>query len=81
MQVIDIHGHLVIPKSEELLAGSNVKGDYPRNQILGPDRLARMVLDNALTPAQSTVRHRREDADTARLERETMLGRPGQYDT
>jgi aminocarboxymuconate-semialdehyde decarboxylase len=42
VKVIDIHGHLVIPKSEELLVGTNIKGDYPRNQILGPDRLARM---------------------------------------
>src|SRR4051812_7375778 len=42
MKVIDIHGHLVVPQSEALLAGSNVKGDYPRNQIMGPDRLARM---------------------------------------
>src|SRR6266446_4984437 len=42
VKVIDIHAHLVVPKSEALLAGSNVKGDYPRNQILGPDRIARM---------------------------------------
>ena len=42
VKVIDIHGHLVVPQSEALLAGSNVKGDYPRNQIMGPDRLARM---------------------------------------
>ena len=42
VKVIDIHGHLVIPKSGELLAGSNVKGDYPMAQIMGPDRLARM---------------------------------------
>jgi aminocarboxymuconate-semialdehyde decarboxylase len=42
VKVVDIHGHLVIPKSNELLAGSNVKGDYPMNQIMGPDRIARM---------------------------------------
>src|SRR4051812_33900062 len=42
VKVIDIHAHLVVPKSEALLAGSNVKGDYPRAQILGPDRIARM---------------------------------------
>jgi aminocarboxymuconate-semialdehyde decarboxylase len=42
VKVIDIHGHLVVPKSQELLAGSPIKGDYPRNQIMGPDRLARM---------------------------------------
>jgi aminocarboxymuconate-semialdehyde decarboxylase len=42
VKVIDIHAHLVIPKSGELLAGSNVKGDYPRAQILGPDRIAAM---------------------------------------
>src|SRR5262249_38759575 len=34
IKVIDIHGHLVIPKSGELLAGSNVKGDYPMAQIM-----------------------------------------------
>ena len=42
VKVIDIHGHLVVPKSGELLTGTNVKGDFPRNQILGPDRIARM---------------------------------------
>jgi aminocarboxymuconate-semialdehyde decarboxylase len=42
VKVIDIHGHLVIPKSEGLLTGSTVKGDYPKNQIMGPDRTARM---------------------------------------
>jgi aminocarboxymuconate-semialdehyde decarboxylase len=42
VKVIDIHAHLVVPKSGELLAGTGVKGDYPRNQILGPDRIARM---------------------------------------
>ncbi len=42
VKVIDIHGHLVIPKSGELLAGSNVRGDYPMAQIMGPDRMARM---------------------------------------
>jgi aminocarboxymuconate-semialdehyde decarboxylase len=42
VKVIDIHAHLVIPKSGDLLAGSGVTGDYPRAQILGPDRIARM---------------------------------------
>jgi aminocarboxymuconate-semialdehyde decarboxylase len=42
VRVIDIHAHLVIPKSGELLAGTNVKGDYPRAQIMGPERFARM---------------------------------------
>jgi aminocarboxymuconate-semialdehyde decarboxylase len=42
VKVIDIHGHLVIPKSGDLLQGSGIKGEYPRNQIMGPDRLARM---------------------------------------
>jgi aminocarboxymuconate-semialdehyde decarboxylase len=42
VKVIDIHGHLVIPKSGELLAGSNVKGDYPMAQIMGQDRFNRM---------------------------------------
>jgi aminocarboxymuconate-semialdehyde decarboxylase len=42
VKVVDIHGHLVVPKSEALLQGSSVKGDYPKNQIMGPDRIARM---------------------------------------
>lgn len=42
VKVIDIHAHLVVPQSEALLAGSNVKGDYPKNQILGPGRIAAM---------------------------------------
>lgn len=42
VKVVDIHGHLVIPKSEAVLAGSTVKGDYPRNQIMPGDRFARM---------------------------------------
>jgi len=42
VRVVDIHAHLVIPKSGELLAGSGVKGDYPPNQILGPNRIAAM---------------------------------------
>jgi aminocarboxymuconate-semialdehyde decarboxylase len=42
VKVVDIHGHLVIPKSEALLAGSNVKGAYPRNQIMPGDRFQRM---------------------------------------
>jgi aminocarboxymuconate-semialdehyde decarboxylase len=42
VKVIDIHGHLVIPKSGDLLQGSGIKGEYPGNQIMGPDRLARM---------------------------------------
>ena len=42
VKVVDIHGHLVIPESEKLLAGSNVKGDYPRNQIMPGDRFDRM---------------------------------------
>jgi aminocarboxymuconate-semialdehyde decarboxylase len=42
VRVVDIHAHLVVPKSGELLAGTNVKGDYPMNQILGPNRIAAM---------------------------------------
>lgn len=42
VKVIDIHGHLVIPESQKLLAGSDVKGDYPRNQIMPGDRFDRM---------------------------------------
>lgn len=42
VRVVDIHGHLVIPASEQFLAGSNVKGDYPRAQIMPGDRFQRM---------------------------------------
>ena len=42
VKVIDIHGHMVVPKSGELLQGSNVKGNFPRNQIMGPERVQRM---------------------------------------
>lgn len=42
VKVVDIHGHLVIPASEPFLAGSNVKGDYPRAQIMPGDRFQRM---------------------------------------
>jgi aminocarboxymuconate-semialdehyde decarboxylase len=42
VKVIDMHGHLVVPQSGALLQGSSVKGDYPRAQIMGPDRMARM---------------------------------------
>src|SRR5262249_9155909 len=42
VKVIDIHGHLVIPESEKLLAGSGIKGDYPRNQIMPGDRFQRL---------------------------------------
>ena len=42
VKVIDIHGHMVVPKSGELLQGSGVKGEYPMAQIMGPERFARM---------------------------------------
>lgn len=42
VKVVDIHGHLVIPDAEKLLAGSNVKGDFPRAQIMPGDRFQRM---------------------------------------
>src|SRR5437764_10767210 len=32
VKVIDIHGHIVIPKAEEVLAGSKIKGRFPANQ-------------------------------------------------
>src|SRR6267154_4771587 len=38
VKVIDIHGHMVVPKSGELLQGSGVKGEYPMAQIMGPER-------------------------------------------
>ena len=42
MKIVDIHAHLVIPESEAVLQASNVKGDYPRAQVMGPERFARM---------------------------------------
>ena len=43
VRVIDLHGHMVVPKSGELLAGKSLKGRYPRDQIMGgPERFQRM---------------------------------------
>jgi aminocarboxymuconate-semialdehyde decarboxylase len=43
VKVIDLHGHMVVPKSGELLAGSSIKGRFPPDQIMGgPERFERM---------------------------------------
>lgn len=42
VKVIDIHGHMVVPKAGELLKGTPIKGRFPNNQIMGPGRLAVM---------------------------------------
>ena len=42
VKVVDIHGHLVIPAAAPLLAGTGVEGDFPRAQIMGPERFTRM---------------------------------------
>src|SRR5258705_8420399 len=42
VKVVDIHAHCVMPKVADVLMGSDVKGDFPQNQILGPGRMAAM---------------------------------------
>jgi len=42
VRVVDIHAHCVIPKAEEVIRGTGVEGDFPRAQILGPQRIAEM---------------------------------------
>jgi aminocarboxymuconate-semialdehyde decarboxylase len=42
MRVVDIHAHCVIPASGDVVRGSGIEGDYPRFQILGPERIAAM---------------------------------------
>jgi aminocarboxymuconate-semialdehyde decarboxylase len=42
VKVIDIHGHMVVPKVADLLKGTPIKGRFPNNQIMGPARLAVM---------------------------------------
>jgi len=41
-RVVDIHAHCVIPKAQEVIQGTGVEGDFPRAQILGPNRIAEM---------------------------------------
>jgi aminocarboxymuconate-semialdehyde decarboxylase len=51
VKVIDIHGHIVIPKAEEVLAGSKIKGRFPANQDMAKsaqerfDRMDRRGID------------------------------------
>ena len=42
VKVVDIHGHLVIPKAGEVLQGTNIKGAFPRAQVMPGDRFERM---------------------------------------
>ena len=42
MRVVDIHAHCVIPKAQEVIQGTGVEGDFPRAQMLGPNRIAEM---------------------------------------
>jgi aminocarboxymuconate-semialdehyde decarboxylase len=42
VRVVDIHAHLVIPEAQQVLQGSGVMGDFPRAQVMGPERFQRM---------------------------------------
>jgi aminocarboxymuconate-semialdehyde decarboxylase len=42
MRVVDIHAHCVIPAAEAVIQGTGVEGDFPRGQVLGPQRIAAM---------------------------------------
>jgi len=42
VKVVDIHAHCVMPKVADVLKGTDVKGQFPANQILGPERMAAM---------------------------------------
>ncbi len=41
VKVIDIHGHIVIPKAQEVLAGSPLKGRFPADQDMAKSAQAR----------------------------------------
>jgi aminocarboxymuconate-semialdehyde decarboxylase len=51
VKVIDIHGHVVIPKAQEVLVGSSLKGRFPANQDMAKsaqerfDRMDRRGID------------------------------------
>jgi aminocarboxymuconate-semialdehyde decarboxylase len=40
--VVDIHAHLVIPAVEPILRGSSLKPTFPKDVVIGPDRIAHM---------------------------------------
>ncbi len=42
VKVVDIHAHCVMPKVADVLKGTDIKGQFPANQILGPERMAAM---------------------------------------
>ncbi len=42
VKVIDIHGHIVIPKAQEVLAGTSLKGRFPANQDMAKSAQARL---------------------------------------
>src|SRR3984893_18248179 len=42
VKVVDIHAHCVMPKVADVLKGTDVKGQFPANQILGPERMDAM---------------------------------------
>jgi aminocarboxymuconate-semialdehyde decarboxylase len=44
VKVIDIHGHIVIPKAAEVLAGTPLKGRFPPNQDMAKSAQARFAL-------------------------------------
>jgi aminocarboxymuconate-semialdehyde decarboxylase len=41
VKVIDIHGHIVVPKAQEVLAGSSLKGRFPPDQDMAKSAQAR----------------------------------------
>ena len=57
VKVVDIHAHCVIPKVADVLKGTDVKGQFPANQILGPGRMAAITEGNAV--ARIADRYRR----------------------
>lgn len=42
VRIVDIHAHLVIPEAAQVLQGSGLMGDFPRAQVMGPERFQRM---------------------------------------
>jgi aminocarboxymuconate-semialdehyde decarboxylase len=44
VKVIDIHGHMVVPKAAEVLAGTSLKGRFPPNQDMAKSAQARLQL-------------------------------------
>jgi aminocarboxymuconate-semialdehyde decarboxylase len=42
IRVVDIHAHCVIPRAAAALQGSDLKGQFPQLQVLGPQRIPEM---------------------------------------